>query len=393
MALNATLGNVTENASVHRGGLTLEDTVKVMTKKAALSGLSLMGAAVLLAACSAAPEESDETGAAAPDFQPCMVSDAGGFDDKSFNQSGFEGATAAADELGVELTAVQSDAETDYAPNITNLVDQGCDLIVTVGFALSAATVESALANPDINYVIIDDAADNDFDGTTDAENIKPLLFDTAQAAFLAGYAAAAYSKTGVVGTFGGMNFPTVSIFMDGFAQGVEYHNTEKGTDVKVLGWDRAAQDGEFTGGFEANDIAKQKAEALIAQDVDVLLPVGGPIYQSAAAAIREAGREIAMVGVDADFTVTDPSVADLMLTSILKGIAVGTEEAVLAAGNDAFDNSPFIGTLENEGVGIAPFHDFEDKVPAELQGELDDLMAAIIAGDIQVESYLAAAE
>jgi basic membrane protein A len=348
---------------------------------------------VLLAACSAAPEESDETGAAAPDFQPCMVSDAGGFDDKSFNQSGFEGATAAADELGVELTAVQSDAETDYAPNITNLVDQGCDLIVTVGFALSAATVESALANPDINYVIIDDAADNDFDGAADAENIKPLLFDTAQAAFLAGYAAAAYSETGVVGTFGGMNFPTVSIFMDGFAQGVEYHNTEKGTDVKVLGWDRAAQDGEFTGGFEANDIAKQKAEALIAQDVDVLLPVGGPIYQSAAAAIREAGREIAMVGVDADFTVTDPSVADLMLTSILKGIAVGTEEAVLAAGNDAFDNSPFIGTLENEGVGIAPFHDFEDKVPAELQGELDDLMAAIIAGDIQVESYLAASE
>jgi basic membrane protein A len=364
-----------------------------MTKKAALSGLSLLGAAVLLAACSAAPEESGESGAAAPDFQPCMVSDAGGFDDKSFNQSGFEGATAAADELGVELTAVQSDAETDYAPNIANLVDQGCDLIVTVGFALSAATVESALANPDINYVIIDDAADNDFDGATDAENIKPLLFDTAQAAFLAGYAAAAYSQTGVVGTFGGMNFPTVSIFMDGFAQGVEYHNTEKGTDVKVLGWDRAAQDGEFTGGFEANDIAKQKAEALIAQDVDVLLPVGGPIYQSAAAAIREAGREIAMVGVDADFTVTDPSVADLMLTSILKGIAVGTEEAVLAAGNDAFDNSPFIGTLENEGVGIAPFHDFEDKVPAELQGELDDLMAAIIAGDIQVESYLAAAE
>ena len=367
--------------------------MKVMTKKAALSGLSLMGAAVLLAACSAAPEESDETGAAAPDFQPCMVSDAGGFDDKSFNQSGFEGATAAADELGVELTAVQSDAETDYAPNITNLVDQGCDLIVTVGFALSAATVESALANPDINYVIIDDAADNDFDGATDAENIKPLLFDTAQAAFLAGYAAAAYSQTGVVGTFGGMNFPTVSIFMDGFAQGVEYHNTEKGTDVKVLGWDRAAQDGEFTGGFEANDTARQKAQALIDQNVDVLLPVGGPIYQSAAAAIRDAGREIAMIGVDADFTVTDPSVADLMLTSILKGIAVGTEEAVLAAGNDAFDNSPFIGTLENEGVGIAPFHDFESKVPAELQGELDDLMAAIIAGDIQVESYLSADE
>ncbi len=205
--------------------------------------------------------------------------------------------------------------------------------------------------------------------------------------------AAAAYSKTGVVGTFGGANIPTVSIFMDGFAQGVEHHNSEKGTDVTVFGWDRAAQDGEFTGGFEANDIARQKAQALIDQDADVLLPVGGPIYQSAAAAIRDAGREIALIGVDADVTETDPSVADLLLTSILKGIDVGAYEAVLAAGNGEFDNSPFVGTLENDGVGLAPFHDFESKVPAELQSELDDLKAAIIAGDVDVETPLEAAE
>jgi basic membrane protein A len=367
----------------------LEDTVKVTNRKAALGGLAMFCAAILIAGCAAAPEETDNAtdGGAASDFLPCMVSDAGGFDDKSFNQSGFEGLTSAADELGVEPITVQSDAETDYAPNLTNLVDQGCNLIVTVGFALSAATVESALANPDINYVIIDDAADNDFDGEIDAPNIKPILFDTAQAAFLAGYAAAAYSKTGVVGTFGGMNFPTVSIFMDGFKQGVDYHNTEKGTAVQVLGWD--GTDGLFTGGFEANDTARQVAQSLIDQNLDVLLPVGGPIYQSAAAAIREAGREIAMIGVDADFTVTDPSVADLMLTSILKGIAVGTEEAVLAAGEGDFDPTPFIGTLENDGVGIAPFHDFESKVPAELQGELDALKEAIIAGDVKVTSYL----
>jgi len=322
-----------------------------------------------------------------------MVSDAGGFDDKSFNQLGFEGLTAAADELGVEPVTVQSDAETDYAPNLTNLVDQGCNLIVTVGFALASAAGESAEANPDINFVSIDDTVDLDFDGQTDFDNIKPIIFDTAQAAFLAGYAAADYSKTGIVGTFGGMNFPTVSIFMDGFAQGVEYHNQEKGTNVQVLGWDRAAQDGLFTGGFEANDTARNTAQGLIDQNVDVLLPVGGPIYQSAAAAIRDSGREIAMIGVDADFTQTDPSVADLMLTSILKGIDVGTKEAVLAAGNGEFDNTPFIGTLENEGVGIAPFHDFESKVSSSLQGELDDLKAAIIAGDIKVESYLAASE
>jgi basic membrane protein A len=367
----------------------LEDTVKVTTRKAALSGLAILGATVLLAGCASAPEETDGgTDAETSDFVPCMVSDAGGFDDKSFNQLGFEGITKAADELGVEAITVESASETDYAPNLTSLVDQGCNLIVTVGFALSAATVESALANPDIEYVIIDDAADNDFDGTTDAENIKPILFDTAQAAFLGGYAAADYTTTNTVGTFGGMNFPTVSIFMDGFKQGVDYYNEQKGKGVTVLGWD--GTDGLFTGGFEANDTARQVAQGLIDQNVDVVLPVGGPIYQSAAAAIREAGREIAMLGVDADFTETDPSVADLVLTSILKGIDVGTYEAVLAAGNGDFDPTPFIGTLENEGVGIAPFHDFESKVSDTLQGELDDLKAAIIAGDVEVQSYLA---
>ena len=140
----------------------------------------------------------------------------------------------------------------------------------------------------------------------------------------------------------------------------------------------------------QLDERASQVAQGLIDQDVDVLLPVGGPIYQSAAAAMREAGRDIALIGVDADFTETDPDVADLVLTSILKGIDVGTYEAVLAAGQGDFDATPFIGTLENEGVGIAPFHDFESKVSDTLQGELDELKDAIIAGDIEVKSYLA---
>ena len=127
------------------------------------------------------------------------------------------------------------------------------------------------------------------------------------------------------------MNFPTVSIFMDGFAQGVEYWNTEKGDTVAVLGWDRAAKDGVFTGGFDANQDAINAAQGLVDQGVDVLLPVGGPIYQSAASVIRSSGREIALIGVDADVYETDPSVAELLLTSIRKLIDVGVTDAVLA--------------------------------------------------------------
>ena len=362
------------------------------TKKAVVSGLAIIGTAALLAGCGAAPESTDSSAAAgASDYLPCMVSDSGGFDDKSFNQLGKEGLDAAAAELGSKKPIeVQSQAETDFASNLSSLVDQGCNTIITVGFLLAPAALESAKANPDLQYVSIDDTVDTDFDGKTDADNIKPIIFDTAQAAYLAGYLAAGVSKTGVVGTFGGMNIPTVTIFMDGFAQGVEKYNTDNGTSVRVVGWDRAAKDGSFTGGFEANDTARQTAQAIIDQNVDVLLPVGGPIYQSAAVAIQDAGREIALVGVDADVFETDPSIGSLLLTSILKGIDVGTKDAIVAAGNGEFDTSPFIGTLENEGVGIAPYHDWSDRVPAELTTKIDALKADIISGKITVESYLA---
>jgi basic membrane protein A len=365
-------------------------------RRAVASGLTALLATAVLAACGDAPEDSEPSGGedtpAASDFQPCIVSDAGGFDDKSFNQLGFEGAEQAADELGVELNPVESNSENDYGPNLESLVSEGCDAIVTVGFALAAATKESAAANPDIDYILIDDAADGGddgetFDGQADQPNIKPLLYDTAQAAFLAGYLAADYTKTGVVGTYGGLPFPTVTIFMDGFKQGAEYYAQEKGKDVQVVGWD--GKDGSFTGGFEANETATNTARQLLDQDVDVILPVGGPIYQGALTAIDDSGKDVALIGVDADFFETDPNTQDVVLTSILKNMKVSTYEAIMQAGEGELDYTPYIGTLENEGVDIAPFHNFEDKVSDTVTEELDQVRAGIIDGSIPVESYL----
>jgi basic membrane protein A len=331
-----------------------------------------------------------------------MVSDAGGFDDKSFNQLGLEGLQQASKTLGIKYKQAESNADTDYAPNINSLVDAGCNLIVTVGFNLSAATVTAALANPKIEFAIIDDAADNTGakddkgadigDGKTDAPNIKPILFDTAQAAFLAGYASASYSKTGVVGTFGGIGFPTVTIFMDGFAQGVEYFNKAKGKSVKVLGYDPAnPKAAAMTGGFDANDTAKNTAQNLIDGGADVILPVGGPIFQSAGAAITDSGKKIALLGADADVYDTFPKYDSLYLTSVLKGMKPAVNDVVTAAAKGNFDVTPYLGTLKNDGVGIAPFHDYKSKVASGLQGELDKIKASIISGDITVKSYLAA--
>ena len=381
-----TLGNVRDHTalrSASEAGQSLEDTLSKTIRRAAMGGIATLGFAALLAGCASAPAETDSTDSADAKALPCMVSDAGGFDDKSFNQAGFEGLNEAAKSLGVEPVTVESNSETDFAPNISSLVDQGCSLIVTVGFALADATSAAAEANSDVEFAIIDDAS-------IDADNVKPITFDTAGAAFLAGYAAADYSKSGIVATWGGMNFPTVTIFMDGFAQGVKYYNEQKSKDVKVLGYDLDNPDSAtFTGGFEANDVAKTTAQNFIDQGADVLLPVGGPIYQSAGVAIQESGKDIAMVGVDSDLYESDPTYKDLYLTSILKGIKTATDAVVTDAAAGSFSNEAYVGTLENDGVGMAPFHDFESKVNSSLQGEIDDIKAKIISGDITVTSYL----
>ncbi|GAA5095410.1 BMP family ABC transporter substrate-binding protein [Microbacterium yannicii] len=368
--------------------LTISRTKKLVGVTAAA------GILLALAGCGSAPEASPSDSAGAADvvdgFQACLVSDAGGWNDKSFNQSAKEGMDRAADELGIEPLELESTSENDYAPNMETAVAEGCTLIISVGFNLSAATVESALANPDVNYAIIDDYADTDFDGTTDAPNIKPLVFNTAEAAYLGGYAAAAWSaQSGVnkVGTFGGMQIPSVAVFMDGYQLGVEKYNEDKGADVQVFGWDSEAQTGSFTGGFDANDTAKQTAQGVLDQGVDVILPVGGPIYQSAAAAITDGGTGTVMLGVDSDLAVADPDVADLTLVSIMKAIDVAVYDATIAAASGDFDPEPYIGTLENEGVKLSSFHDFESQLPDGLLDELTALQEQIISGDIVVES------
>ncbi len=375
--------------------------MRITSRRAALSGLAIVGITAVLAGCASAPTKSSSSGTKS-DFLPCMVSDLGGFDDKSFNQLGLEGLQSAAKSLGVDEKHVESDDDSAYAPNIDSLVSAGCNLIITVGFNLSAATVTAAKANPDIQFAIIDDAADNSGakddkgndigDGKVDAPNIKPILFDTAQAAFLAGYASASYSKAGIVGTFGGLQFPTVTIFMDGFADGVNYYNQQKGKSVKVVGWDPATQTGSFTGGFDANDAAKNTAQTIIDQGADVIFPVGGPIFQSAGAAITDSGKDIALLGADADVYNTFPTYDKLYLTSVMKGIDPAVQAVVKATAKQkkgTFDDTDYIGTLKNDGVGIAPFHDFSSKVDPGLQKELDSIKADIISGKITVKSYL----
>ena len=360
----------------------------ITTRKATLGGLASLGVLALLAACAPAPTDDNAgSGGTDSDFLPCVVSDFGGFDDQSFNQSSFEGISKASEELGVEFKQAESASEDQYAGNVTSMVDQGCDFVLTVGFALANATRDAAQANEDVNFAIIDSALSNDDFSPLSLDNVKPVLYDTAQAAFLAGYLAAGTSQTGTIGTFGGLQFPSVTIFMDGFADGIDYYNEAKGTDVKLSGWDKASQSGLFAGGFDDISAGKTLSQGLIDAGADIILPVAGPLFQGTAQAITESGKDVAIVGVDSDLFLTAPEFDALYLTSVTKSMTDATDLIITDAAAGDFSSDPYVGTLENEGVGLAPLHEWESKVDPALVTEVDDIKAQIISGDIVVTS------
>ncbi|MFV0407388.1 MAG: BMP family ABC transporter substrate-binding protein [Propioniciclava sp.] len=354
--------------------------------KKSLIGSGVIGA-LMLAGCAAPPEATTPPASApetqAADFLACMVSDEGGFDDKSFNETSYKGLMDAKDQLGVATKELQSATTADYAKNVQAMVDSECNIIVTVGFALGDATDASAKANPDIDYAIVDFAYEQP------AENVKGLTFNTAEPAFLAGYLAAAMTKTGTVGTYGGAPYPTVTIFMDGYAQGVAYHNEAKGTDVKVVGWDRESKDGAFIPGANFSDVAgaKQLAQNLVSQGADVILPVAGPASEGGLQVAQESDGKVVSMWVDSDGYLAKPDFGSVIPTSVGKAMDVAVFEAIKASVEDNFTNEAYLGTLENEGVYLAPFHDFDATISAETKSEIEKLQADIIAGTVTVES------
>jgi basic membrane protein A len=348
-----------------------------MSRRRYIPIIVVAASAALLAACAPAPTGGQASGGS--DYCARMVTNSGGLEDRSFNQSSWEGLKEAREKLGIDVDAIVSNTESDLAPNVTSAVDTGCQFILTVGYELADATAAEAKANPDVHFSIVDEQVDG--------ENIKPIVFDTAQASYLAGYLAAGVSKTGTVATFGGGNQPPVTLFMDGFVDGVAKYNEAHAASVKVLGWDKVAQDGTFTGDFEDINKGKAYTQAFIDQGADVILPVAGQVGEGAAAAALESGTA-SVIWVDNDGYETLPAeFKPVLLTSVLKNMRDAVVQIVGDDMDGTFDNAPFVGTLKNGGVEIAPFHDLASSVPAALSAELDALRAEIIAGSITVTS------
>jgi len=370
-------------------------------RKSFLSLISLMVVlSLLLIACgptpaaapTQAPQPTQPPPTPAKKFLACQVTDVGGIDDKSFNATAWKGVQDAMAKLGIDGQYLESQQQTDYEKNINEFVQKKCDAIITVGFLLGVATAKGAQANPNIPFAIVDyaypdcfgpDAKPGETCGSDkEIPNVLGLTFATDQAAFLAGYVAAAVSKTGKVGTFGGIKIPPVTIFMVGFESGVKYYNQKHNANVQVLGWSNETQEGTFVGNFESKDDGRRVAESLMQEGADIILPVAGPVGLGSAAAVKERGNAW-IIGVDTDWTVSAPEFADVTLTSVMKNMDVAVFDFIKAVKEGTFKGGTYVGTLANNGVGIAPFHQAESVVPAEIKAELEQIKADIIAGKI----------
>jgi len=337
----------------------------------------------------AAPGDTTTTTAPLPltPVKTCLVTDLAGVDDRSFNASAWQGVLEAVAGLAATTDSfvLESDAVEDWQPNIDSMLSQNCEHIVAVGFALGEVTELNARANTDVLWTLVDvDLFDFAAGEDITLDNLREVVFQTDEAAFLAGYLAAGVSETGVMGTYGGAPFPTVSIFMDGFARGAAHYNEVKGTDVSVIGWRVDDQDGTFTGSFTDMGVARSTADSLFDENVDMIIPVGGAINLPAGDAITERGLDAALIGVDVDaFFAAPEQYQDLWLTSVLKNITKAVQDSVVAHAQGVWTNGLTCGNLANNGVGLSDFHSWDSRVSAELAGEVAALAEDIKSGAV----------
>jgi basic membrane protein A len=316
-----------------------------------------------------------------------MVTDTGGINDKSFNQSAWQGMQeAAAANPSISVKYLQSTTQSDYVPNINTFLGEKCGIIVTVGFLMASATESAAKANPHQDFAIVDCSYASQCLTGAKESNIDQLVFNTVQDGFLGGYLAAGMSKTGKVATFGGEDFGTVTIYMDGYWDGVQYYNKQHKTNVQVLGWNEQTQKGEFTGDFTNQTKGQTVTQTFISEGADVIFPVAGNVGLGAAKAVQTAdaaGGKVNMLWVDTDGCVSAAQYCKYFISSVTKGIQSAVKNAVLTAAAGKPVGGTYVGTLANGGAVLSPFHDFSGTVPAALQSELTTIAAGIEKGTI----------
>ncbi len=322
----------------------------------------------------AEPTEAPAAGGAPTDDSNCadeavlcvgLVTDVGRVDDKSFNQSAWEGVKAAEAELGAYVDYIETAAAQDYANNIMLFAEKNYDIIVTVGFALAEATAKTNKKYPNIKFIGVDQFHDGS------QENVVGLIFNEDRAGYLAGALAASMSQSGTIAAVLGTDLvPAVVAFKEGYENGAKAINP----DITVIS---TYHPGGFASGFTDPEWGATTAKQAIDQGADVVFGAGGNTGNGAL--IEVAGNEGKYcIGVDSDQWETVPEAHSCLISSAMKLITPGVTELIKAAKDGNFPSGVYYGD-----VGLAPFHDFDSVIPAEVKAKLDEINAGLADGSI----------
>ena len=348
-----------------------------------LLALTLVLAFVPACATEEEPEEEttteETTEESATDVKAAMITDTAGLGDKSFNDLTWRGFEQAESELGVEVKVLESATINDYEPNLQELALAGYSPLVATGFLLTDTVSKICVEYPDTMFINIDGF----FDPVP--ENVVGVGFKENEGSYLAGVVAGLATKDtfderlndkNVIGFVGGMDVPLIRKFQAGFEAGAKSVNP----DVQVIAL--------YTGSF--SDVAKGKelGLSLIDQGADVIYAAAGACGEGTVRACQEKGA--LFIGVDSDQYNTISGSGDVMLTSMMKRVDVAVFETIKSAVDGTFAGGTVVEYgLEVGGVGLAPWHDFEDKVPQAIKDAVDKATEDIISGAVTVPDAL----
>jgi basic membrane protein A and related proteins len=325
-------------------------------------------------------------GASAGPVTGCELTSNAPLNDLAFNQAVYDGLTKASTDWGIDVKdkVSHSSPSNEWTRHLNELIRQRCGLIVTMGSSVGSETAVAAKANRNVDFATTDD------DNVQGTSNLLAIVFKPEQPAFLAGFLAAAMSKTHKVATFGGIPIPPVTGYMNGFAAGILYYNGVHGTRVRLLGWDPKTQTGSFVSSDptdfpafgDTNGAAALTAEFVL-RGADVIFPVDGPYGERGSCRVAQRAHNVRLIGVDTDQHYSTPDCVSQWLTSAMKIYKRMVYVAMRQVVHHSFNGGRLYGTLANRGVGLAPYY---GAVPSGLQSELKRVKRGIENHSISVD-------
>ncbi len=333
-------------------------------KKISLFIVSIVVITTILTACGTSTPDCAKDDV----FCVGLVTDVGKIDDKSFNQSTWEGVQQAESELGAHVQYIETTDSKDYDKNISTFGDAGYDVIVTVGFGLGEATTANAALFPDIKFIGVDQFQ------AEEVANVAGLNFPEDQAGFLVGALAAMISDTGVIGSVCGTDaVPPVWRFGEGYKAGAAYIDPDVEVNVVYhndVGFDKTFTDPEW---------GKTTAVSMIDKGADVIFGAGGKTGNGALQGAAE--KDVYCIGVDTDQYFTVPEAQSCLVSSAMKLLTPGTFDLIKMAKEGTFPSGNYFGK-----AGYAPFHDFEDAIPADVATKMEEIKAALTDGSLTTD-------